>query len=527
MAVNTSFISTTAAGYQVLLDDVVTFVTNDQINTVAINNGGTGYAVGDIITLSGGTFLVAATFRVTAEAAGVITALEVFNAGSYSVNTGATGIATTGGNADATVDVTYQTPWTAERKIDNEGAVKAIIVSGGTGHAVNDTLTGVSGTGTKYTLNVDAVATGVVTQVSVVTNGNYTVAPTSPDTTTTDGSGTGATFTITMSGEQGQKEVLLKGIGSGSDEIYTGIRTYEDVSENAQNWELAGMTGHDLELPYGDQPNISPGRHTDATSSQSGGSFVPLSTIGLTYWLNVTGRRIKLTVRVSTRYSDLYLGFWSPFGTLTEIPYPLCVGGCVSQPDTRFDSSREGYASVAFPVAKAHVASVVDPGDLKNGPIMLRLVTGEWATFANAFELSTLPGSSSVYTLRVLTPPGRANPNISRPEENDSWISNTVDWEAFAGLTNVATPSIEMRVTPDTGGDLSPLIPQAFEEIGNNSNPTLGDNVLGELEGVKWAPIFGTSIVAEDTVTVNGIVHRLFPSGGQTEAWHFYAVEER
>lgn len=77
--------------------------------TVAINDDGSAYEVGDVLTLTGGTFSRVCTLRVTAEVANEITGIEIIDPGEYTVNTGLTGIASTGHTADATFDVTYGT----------------------------------------------------------------------------------------------------------------------------------------------------------------------------------------------------------------------------------------------------------------------------------------------------------------------------------------------------------------------------------------------------------------------------------
>jgi len=80
------------------------------------------------------------------------------------------------------------------------GSLQSVsIVDGGGSYAVSDVLTGVSGTGTKYTLTVDAVDSGAITEVSITTAGDYSVAPTNPDTVT-GGTGSGATFNTVVTG---------------------------------------------------------------------------------------------------------------------------------------------------------------------------------------------------------------------------------------------------------------------------------------------------------------------------------------
>lgn len=69
------------------------------------------------------------------------------------------------------------------------------VSAGGTGYTVNDTLTVAGGTGTAATIRVDTVSAGVITGVSVITQGLYTVKPATPNSVT---GGTGTLATITL-----------------------------------------------------------------------------------------------------------------------------------------------------------------------------------------------------------------------------------------------------------------------------------------------------------------------------------------
>lgn len=59
-----------------------------RIATLAVNVGGTGYAVGDKFLVVGGTFSDQASGIVTEVAAGVVTAIAVLDAGTYTINPG-------------------------------------------------------------------------------------------------------------------------------------------------------------------------------------------------------------------------------------------------------------------------------------------------------------------------------------------------------------------------------------------------------------------------------------------------------
>ena len=87
---------------------------SDRIATVAINAGGTGYAVNDVLEILGGSSREKGKAQVTTEAAGVITAVALFETGgAYSTAPGLTGATTRGigpaafaGDDAATIDIT-------------------------------------------------------------------------------------------------------------------------------------------------------------------------------------------------------------------------------------------------------------------------------------------------------------------------------------------------------------------------------------------------------------------------------------
>ena len=79
-------------------------------SAVTVGSGGTGYAVGDTITCSGGTFSSACVLKVTTVAAGVITALSVSTQGNYSLPPplgAATQASSSGAGTGATATLTF------------------------------------------------------------------------------------------------------------------------------------------------------------------------------------------------------------------------------------------------------------------------------------------------------------------------------------------------------------------------------------------------------------------------------------
>ena len=68
-------------------DRLVTFAASGTVVAVEISNGGSGYAVGNVLTVSGGTPATAAQLTVTSVSSGVITGVTISNAGSYTSGT--------------------------------------------------------------------------------------------------------------------------------------------------------------------------------------------------------------------------------------------------------------------------------------------------------------------------------------------------------------------------------------------------------------------------------------------------------
>ena len=128
--------------------------------------GGTGYNVGNVLTVVGGSGS-SATLTVTAVSAGVITAVSVTNAGNYVAF------------PVSPVDITGGTGSGAEFNLIG-GVTAAAISLGGTGYTVGNFLVVSGGTGLPATLQVTGASGSSITAVSVISSGSYSVFPLSP-----------------------------------------------------------------------------------------------------------------------------------------------------------------------------------------------------------------------------------------------------------------------------------------------------------------------------------------------------------
>lgn len=216
----------TATDYQDMLDQLVEMASSDHLATVdVIVAGGTGYAVGDIITFTDGTFTHAASLEVTTVAAGVITGVRVNEGGAYTVDPDLTANASHtndgAGNDDATFDMSMH----------DSSVQTAVVNAGGTGYAVNDILTVAGGTSsTAATIIVTSVAAGVIDGVRVAQGGLYSADPSLTANAVTGGGGSSATIDLTMGGqwrvERRSQEAVSATIQAGG----TGYTVGDDIT---------------------------------------------------------------------------------------------------------------------------------------------------------------------------------------------------------------------------------------------------------------------------------------------------------
>jgi hypothetical protein len=125
--------STSGNHYLDLLDKLIDIMTSNSLATATVSNGGTGYAVGDICTLTGGTFSPsAAKVRVTSVAAGVVDGIVIEEGGAYTVNP-STPTSTSGGTGSGlTVSTTFASNgWT--NNMDNTPSGEREVWLEGTG----------------------------------------------------------------------------------------------------------------------------------------------------------------------------------------------------------------------------------------------------------------------------------------------------------------------------------------------------------------------------------------------------------
>ena len=543
-----------------MMDKMTEVLTSRYLESVVVNAGGTGHAVGDIIEIdaTGATSTIVAQLEVTSVSAGVIDGIRVYRSGAYTVDPTTTTAnaqsGTSGSGINATFDLTMSAAkWAVNRR--TQEAASATVSAAGTGYNIGDILTVVDGSagvrgdvdttgtvGSAATFTVATLTGGAGTGVATVTltePGNYEETPTNDAATTNDGSGNDAcTLTVTWQdatfANNENQVMMLEGEGSaGTDEIHLIIKSYTLVTgfDTAYNWALMGATGYNALLPIQNQAGVN---NSDATHKQidtdgglptgDNGTYMVLkpndADPDMEWWLNWTGRRITLVVKVegssTTQYSSCYMGFINQTATSTEYPYPLVVISGTTDRDRLWTESTLLSGGI--------VESISNNSGDPNGPVFLRLPDGTWEPYA-------AEGSSSSSVRNVEAEWGVYPFHTGSTVSSGQVVGNS-GLLGFAAATRQMIPpsgvpgteNVQLKPTPGTGDDYYWLVPPTI--IRQESSQWPDYRMWGEIDGVFWFSRGGNTIVSEDRFVLGTKRYTIFQNGNRTQNWSYFALDE-
>ncbi len=251
--------------------------------------------------------------------------------------------------------------------------------------------------------------------------------------------------TVTVPGE---RHVYLEGPGlAGTDAIYVNIRIYTDGG-NLNNWEIRGSTGFSTGLPFANQPGGS-----------SVDSHLTLSNSSMPFWFVASGRRFIIVAQTagSVAYA-CYCGWYLPYATPSEFPYPMFNGG------STYDDGIN-YLTTNYKVGNFYDGP---RGDVISAVGQLRHRDGSWLDVA-AYDQTT---------------------SATRP--------NGVDTSCFIWPHDDVAGSYyeyDMIHSPGNYFAIFPFI--LYSELN-------GGNVYGELDGIYFSPLGTIGKKFPDTITQGG-----------------------
>jgi hypothetical protein len=304
----------------------------------------------------------------------------------------------------------------------------------------------------------------------------------------------------------GPVELILKGPGSGSDEIFVGIKSIADGVGDYQNWKIGGMTGYlDAEI-FENQPGYS----GDSPSP----IHLTLWNSSIPYWFIANGRRIIAVAKISTRYVWTYLGYPNAYASPGQYAYPLIVSGnlawgnatppAVTSADWRWSYTGIENSNPAH--AFWNSGFVPGGGYTRRGQLRIRTAAGAWR--------DCWAGWGSSYAPDTLTP-------ISQLHYNSSGSITT--WRGIpevAGSIGAIWPALTnldaMEAAIDGSYVLLPIILMAGASSGE------GPDLFGELEGVHQVT---GGLSAEDIIEIGSDDYLMVPNVFRSNRQDFVAIK--
>jgi len=107
----------------------------------------------------------------------------------------------------------------------------------------------------------------------------------------------------------------------GDSEIFVGVHPLLRQDADYYNWEIAAFDGWNAAVDF----HAQVGYH--------GRDYLPLWNQALPYWFVCNGRCAKVIVKIGTQYEMAYLGFYDPYLSPNQLPYPIAIGATVALGD--------------------------------------------------------------------------------------------------------------------------------------------------------------------------------------------------
>jgi hypothetical protein len=230
----------------------------------------------------------------------------------------------------------------------------------------------------------------------------------------------------------------------------------------AYGWHLNGYTGYTTSAAnFTGQPGAM-----SANFATSGYPSFALWNSTIPYWFVVNARRIIVVAKVSTTYQALYMGFFLPYATPSQYPYPLLIAGSSIN-----NGGQPLYNSVNGTANNLWGSTFNTISNSSRYPLCYRTPGGVWSVLDHG-AASNSGINQNVQNIRGLRP----------------WVDTDLDLQ---------------RATIDGSGVLIPV------EIQHRLS-AVDRGRFGELEGVYGIPGFGQA--PESIITYGGNDHLVVPN---------------
>lgn len=249
---------------------------------------------------------------------------------------------------------------------------------------------------------------------------------------------------------------------STTEEIYTAVRTYEDVPNDLYNVEVVAYLGYIPGNSWEAQPGWASAKD----------SFFPLWNNSIPYWFIANGQRVIVIAKVNTTYQSMYMGKFLPYATPNQYTYPVFWGGMTGLRSHKYsESSSTGFQF--FPRSISNSAHLYTP----DGSII------------SSANNAVVPAEASF----VIYP--------------------------FSDTYNTTTSHLS-KLAPFDNGDVV-LIPASICRGVQTPSQNVQAN-YGELDGVFYISGFGQS--SESIITIDTVNYMVVQNGSRVAVNDFMAV---
>lgn len=279
-----------------------------------------------------------------------------------------------------------------------------------------------------------------------------------------------------VSGGDQTTGLVMRGPGlANQNQIYVGMRMYQDAQNEAWWIDFWGMTG-----ALADADTVT--NHVNVGHSVR----VLLDANPMTYWFVANGRRFAMVHKISTIFEAAYCGFFLPYATPISYGYPLFIGGS------------------AGPGFQTH--NPYNWRGLENGHRHFMSPWYNGASFQFSQPSATLIDPSGQW-LEVGNLNNWGHVNIG-PEVAGNGVGDT-------GINRVGMNNVRTHMGSCYGGQY-PLLPATF--IQNNPR----GQTLGILQGCYWCQ--GSDNASENIITVGGVDHLVVQDVFRTGLGDYWAL---
>ena len=521
--------------------------TSQHVATVVINNGGTGgtYVVGDIVTLTHAGALLDARFEVLTVSAGQILTMRIQDNGAFSNRLTSAVVGGAAGSGYAVGDILELQGGTQREK----GKVQVATLSGSAVATVTVFETGgaytVAPSASDTTVGIGPAAFAGDDACTITPTMTGMIGTTG--LAVTGGGGTGATVDITLA-ETGwtvddrntnqrtensltdEKEVVLLGDATGmTNKPYVAMITATRTSGINDRYSIAinGMVAHNPALDLYQSPLIHPSINTSTGILQRGAYILcPEDQLQeIDFWLSIDTFRISVVTNnnpaaVNTdngEYMRMHMGLMNSYGTESENPYPMMVGASSSLPEIDPHSANESISGLPECVAPT---SEVSPWAFFEAENSL------WRDVTNGNNLAV--GGDHFYIAYPFGDLSRLSSSTSADKIVDAGPIET--FETWCSVTR-GSPSAKLRPIPGVTPQIFLWPINIIRRAGGNSSNAIEDGPRGEVRGMFFLTATdstGAVITnfSEDYITIGTDRYRVFHNHLHTQRYQYIAILE-